>query len=238
MFAQTLDNQLFSLDAETGAVNWTHTGIEETAGLLGSSSPAVDGDIVVVAYSSGEIFALRVENGRPLWSDNLAAIRRQDAVSALADIRGRPVIDRGRVYAISQSGRMVATDLASGRRVWEAEIGGLNQPWVAGNFVYVVSTEGDVVALTAREGLVKWVTPLGRYEDPEDRDGLINWSGPVLAGDRLIVTGDHGLAVSLSPYTGAILGELDISGGVSIAPAVANGSLYFLTDSADLLTFR
>ena len=122
VYAITKDNQLFALDAETGTVDWTHTGIEETAGLIGSASPAVDGDIVIVPYSSGEIFALRAQNGQQLWSDNLAAIRRADAVSALADIRGRPVVDRGRVYAISHSGRMVAIDLASGRRVWEAEV--------------------------------------------------------------------------------------------------------------------
>ena len=54
----------FALDAETGAVDWTHTGIEETAGLIGSASPTVDGDIVIVPYSSGEIFALRAQNGQ------------------------------------------------------------------------------------------------------------------------------------------------------------------------------
>ncbi len=189
-------------------MDWTHTGIEETAGLVGSASPAVDGDIVIVPYSSGEIFALRAENGRQLWSDNLAAIRRADAVSALADIRGRPVVDRGRVYAISHSGRMVAIDLASGRRLWEAELGGVNQPWIAGRFLYVVTTEGNVVALVAENGLVRWVMPLGRYEDPEDREGLLRWSGPVLASDRLIVTGSQGVAVALSPYTGRLSARL------------------------------
>ena len=119
VFAVTKDNQLFALNAGDGEILWSHTGIEETAGLIGSASPAVDGNIVVVPYSSGEIFALRAENGRQLWAENLAAIRRVDAVSALADIRGRPVIDRGRVYAISHSGRMVAIDLPTGRRLWE-----------------------------------------------------------------------------------------------------------------------
>ena len=90
LFVVTKDNQTFALDTATGTVQWSHSGIEEVAGLLGAATPAVDGDTVVVAYSSGEIFALRVENGRQLWSDNLAAIRRADAVSALADIIGRP----------------------------------------------------------------------------------------------------------------------------------------------------
>lgn len=238
VYAITKDNQLFALDAESGTLDWTHTGIEETAGLVGSASPAVDGDIVIVPYSSGEIFALRAQNGRVLWSDNLAAIRRADAVSALADIRGRPVIDRGRVYAISHSGRMVAIDLASGRRVWEAELGGVNQPWIAGRFLYVVTTEGNVVALVADNGLVRWVTPLGRYEDPEDRDGLLRWSGPVLASDRLIVTGSQGVALALSPYSGEIIGEIDMPDDVSLPPILAGETLYFQTDDARLIAFR
>jgi|APSaa5957512535_1039671.scaffolds.fasta_scaffold01528_2 outer membrane protein assembly factor BamB len=238
VYALTKDNQLFAIDAELGVVDWTHTGIEEGAGLIGSASAAVDGDIVIVPYSSGEIFALRAENGRQLWSDNLAAIRRVDAVSALADIRGRPVVDRGRVYAISHSGRMVAIDLASGRRAWEAEVGGVNQPWIAGDFLFVVSTEGDVVALVAENGLVRWVTPLGQFEDPEDREGLINWSGPVLASDRLIVTGSHGVAVALSPYTGEIIGEIEMPDDVSLPPILADETLYFQTDGARLIAYR
>ena len=238
VYAITKDNQLFAINADSGEVVWTHTGIEETAGLLGSASPAVDGDIVIVPYSSGEIFALRAENGRQLWSDNLAAIRRADAVSALADIRGRPVVDRGRVYAISHSGRMVAIDLASGRRIWETEVGGVNQPWIAGRFLYVVTTEGDVVALVADNGLVKWVSSLGRYEDPEDRTNLVNWHGPVLASDRLIVTGSHGIAVAMSPYTGDVIGRIEMPDDVSLSPAIANETLYFQTDDARVTAFR
>jgi outer membrane protein assembly factor BamB len=238
LFAVTKDNRTFALDAETGAVQWSHSGIEEVAGLLGAASPAVEGDTVVVAYSSGEIFALRVENGRELWSDNLAAIRRADAVSALADIIGRPVIDRGRVYAISHSGRMVAIDAVSGRRVWEASLGGTNQPWVAGDFVFVLTNNAEVAAMTARDGLVRWITPIELYEDPEDKTGLIDWTGPVLAGDRLIVAGSNGKALTLSPYTGEIIGEIDLPGNAAIAPAISGKTLYMLTDEARLVAFR
>jgi len=238
VFAVTKDNQLFALNAKTGDILWSHTGFEETAGLIGSASPAVDGDIVVVPYSSGEVFALRVENGRQLWGENLAAIRRADAVSALADIRGRPVIDRGRVYAISHSGRMVAIDLPTGRRLWEASLGGVNQPWVAGDFVFVLTSDATVAALTARDGRIRWITPIGLFEDPENRRDRINWSGPVLVGDRLIVSGSHGVALSLSPYTGDIIGEQDMPDAVSLSPAVANETLYFLTDEARLVAYR
>ncbi len=238
VFVVTKDNESLALDAEDGTILWTHTGIAETAGLLGGASPAVEGDIVVVPYSSGEIFALRVENGRPLWSDNLTAIKRADAVSALADIRGRPVIDRGMVYAVSHSGRMVAIDLPTGRRVWEADVGGVQQPWIAGDFLFVLTADAQVVALTARDGLVRWASPLGLFEKPEKRKGRINWSGPVLAGDRLIVAGSQGRVLSLSPYDGEILGQEKMPGGVSVAPVIASEALYFLTDSAKLISLR
>jgi outer membrane protein assembly factor BamB len=147
VFTVTVDNQLEVLSADDGHRLWSHNGIPETAGLLGSASPAVEGDIVVVPYTSGEIFGLRVENGRPLWSDNLATARPLGALSTLADIRGRPVIDRGRVYAVSHSGRMVAIDLRTGDRVWEQDIGGTHGPWVAGDYIYVLSNDVELICL-------------------------------------------------------------------------------------------
>jgi outer membrane protein assembly factor BamB len=238
VFVVTIDNQLVVHSAETGEKLWTHAGISEIAGLLGGGSPAISGDTVVVAYSSGEIFALRTANGRVVWSDSLIALRRVDALSTLAHIRGHPVIDRGLVYAVSHSGRMVAIDLRTGQRVWDRAIGGVETPWAAGEFVYVMSNEGELYNLTRRGGRVRWVTPLPRFEDPEDKEDPINWFGPVLVGDRLVVAGSHGEALSISPYTGKVLGRIELPDDVSMAPIVAGGTLYFLTNDGDLVAYR
>ncbi len=40
------------------------TGILEDAALLGGASPAVGSGVVIAPYSSGELFALRIETGR------------------------------------------------------------------------------------------------------------------------------------------------------------------------------
>src|SRR3954469_21914792 len=100
VFAVSIENALDVLSADDGRRLWTHNGIPETAGLLGGASPAVSEEIVVVGYSSGEVFGLRPENGPGIWPDPLAARQAVNAVAGLADIRGRPVIDRGRAYAI------------------------------------------------------------------------------------------------------------------------------------------
>lgn len=238
VFVVTVDNQTHCLAAEDGAVLWTHQGISEGASLLGGSSPAVDGNVVVVPYSSGELFALRIDNGSVLWQDQLTTVRRTDNVATLSDIRGRPIIDRGRVYAVGHADLLVAIDLRNGRRLWEREIGSIQSPWVAGDYLFLISNGNEAMALEAKTGKIQWITQLRVWEDEEDREGRIVWAGPVLASDRLIVGSSDGYLVSLSPYTGDVLGKLSISDGVTIAPAVANGTMYFLTNDADLVAYR
>jgi len=238
VFAVTVDNRLEVLAADDGRRLWGHAGTTEPAGLLGGGSPAVEGDVAIIPYSSGELVALRVENGRVLWVDSLAAARRTDALSALADIRGRPVIDRGRVFAVGHSGRMVSIDLRTGERVWEQDVGGTDMPWVAGDYVYVLSNRGELFCMTRADGRVRWVTEMPRYEDLEKKKGALHWSGPVLAGDRLILTASDGEAISISPYTGVVLGRMELPDGVFLAPIVAQKTLYVLTDAAKLVALR
>ena len=47
-----------------------------------NASPAVDGDIVVVPYPSGDVVALRVSDGKPAWSESLARTRTGASMSA------------------------------------------------------------------------------------------------------------------------------------------------------------
>jgi outer membrane protein assembly factor BamB len=238
VFAVTVENELNALDASDGRKLWSHSGIPETAGLLGGASPTVEGEVVVAAYSSGELFALRVENGRAVWSDNLASTRAANAVAGLADIRGRPVIDRGRVFAISHSGRMTAIDLRRGDRVWEQEIASSHSPWVVGDYVFVLANDNELLCLTRDAGKVRWTRQLRRYEDEKAKSDPIIWAGPVLGGNRLIVLSSLGEAVSLSPSNGEVLGSQEMSSGGFFGPVVANNALYLLTDDANLSAYR
>ncbi len=233
-----IDNQLLTLDAETGERLWSHVGLQETAGLIGAASPAVEGETVVVPYSSGEIFALSAEDGQVIWAESLASLQRVDPLADLPHIRGEPVIDRGIVFAISHSGRMLALDLEQGLRAWDIDVGGVETPWIAGDFLYVLTNEQLVLCLQRKDGRIKWVQALPQFEDPEDQEDPIRWTGPVLASDRLIVAGSHGEALSLSPYTGRILGYFELPAGAAVPPVVANNALFFLTEDGRLVAMK
>ena len=77
-----------------------------------------------------------------------------------------------------------------------------------------------------------------RFVDPEDFEDPIQWFGPVLAQDRLIVAGSHGEVLSVSPYSGEVLGLIELPDGAVVSPIVANNSIYFLTKEADLVALR
>lgn len=238
VFICTQDNHFYALAERDGRKLWDHQGISESAGVLESTSPAVAGDYVVAPYSSGELFAIRVENGRPAWNDMLTRSGNVTALSELDDIAGRPVIDRDMVFAISHSGIMAAINLDTGDRVWTRDIGGIQTPWVAGDFVYVTTTEGLLLCLERKDGKVKWVHQLQRWQDMEAKENPIVWSGPVLVSNRLILVSSDGYAISISPYTGQLLGRIEIPDGTYISPVVANGTVYILTNSAQLVALR
>jgi len=238
IFVVTVDNELIALSAADGQRQWSHNGIPETGSLLGSASPAVEGDIVVVAYSSGELFALQVQNGRSLWSENLAAARSPGTLEGMADIHGRPVIDRGRVFAVSHSGRMLAIDLRTGGHIWEQELGGTHEPWSAGDFIFVITNDNELVCLTRAEGKVRWAVQLPSFEDMEKKKDPIQWVGPVMGGGQLIMLSSTGFAMWVSAQDGSEKSRTSVSDKCYLGPIIAGSTLYLLTDDANLSAYR
>ncbi len=238
IFVLTQDNQIYALSADKGETLWNVAGTVEVAGLLGAGSPAVALDTVVVGFSSGELNALRAENGRTVWADALARTGRSTAMAALSDIDASPVIDRGRVYAIGHGGRMAALELATGQRVWERNFAGTSTPWVAGEFIFVVTIEGEVVCLTRSDGKVRWVLQLPHFKNAKKKSRPITWAGPVLASEKLLVAGSNKQLVTISPYTGKLLSTINLSAPAYLAPIVAGNTAYLLTDDGKLTAYR
>ena len=238
VFVSSQDNHFVALAQSDGRKLWDHQAIAESAGILESTSAAVAGDFVIAPYTSGELYALNVENGRPAWSDTLTASGNITALSELDDIAGRPVVDRDMVFAISHAGIMVAINLNTGERVWSRDVGGVQTPWAAGDFVYVTTIGGQLLCLQRKDGKVKWLHQLQRWEDMKSKSDPIFWAGPVLVSDRLVLVSSAGSAISISPYTGQLLGRTAIPDGAYIAPVIANDTLYLLTNDAKLVALR
>lgn len=238
VFVVTVENEIVAIAADTGRRLWNYSGSTAPTILLGGAAPAVDGGVVVAALSSGELIALRTDNGTPLWNETVVAVRRTEAAASLPDIAARAVIDKGRVYAVGQSGVLAAIDLRTGRRIWDVPVAGIYEPWIAGDFLFAITLDSEAVCIDARSGRILWVTQLPRFEDEESRKGRIVWAGPALASDRLILVGSNSEALSVSPYSGAVLGRIELRSAGSQSPVFAGGTMYLLDDDGDLSAYR
>ena len=159
-------------------------------------------------------------------------------LSKLNAIVGRPVIDRDRVFVTSHGGRTAAIDIRSGERIWTADVGSIETPWVIGDFLLLMSLEGQLVSLSREQGRVHWLTQLPSFKDEEDRDGRIRWAGPLLAGGQVILASSDGRLVSANPLNGDIISFQNIEESVNVTPVVADGTLYVLTDEGSLIARR
>ena len=161
-------------------------------------------------------------------------MRRFGGLSGLSDIKALPVIDKGLIIAISFSGKLVAIDERTGVRVWQREIGGTNTPWVAGNHLFVLSSDNQLVALGRKTGAIRWVKNLKSSRDGES----VFYTGPILAGGRLILINTEGLVIEVNPENGEKLAQWNTNERVTLPPIIANKVLYILSDDGILSAYN
>lgn len=238
VFVTSHDNRLFALNALDGALIWTHSGMDESLGFLASPAPAAANGAVAVPYSSGEIYVLRASDGRYIWHDTLSSsFSGQDPESTVTAIAAPPVIADGLLYVVGLNGGLSAYGLANGQRFWRIDILTSQMPIIAGMQIFILTEKGEMVGLNRRDGATRWVTDLNDGLKKSEGGPRI-WSGPVLAGGRLIASSSDGHAVSIDPETGKRLTETKLDEPTTLPPIVADGALYFLTDDARIICFR
>jgi outer membrane protein assembly factor BamB len=137
------------------------------------------------------------------------------------------------VFALSQSGRMVGVDYRSGNVIWEREIHSTSTPVVHGNFIFMVTSDHQAVCMVRHSGKIVWVTQLPGYG--VENKTKISYSGPILAGHKLIITSSSGKALFLKPETGENIDQLNLPAPCYLPPIVANKVAYFLTESGTLV---
>lgn len=213
------DSHVYAFDAATGATRWT---FDTHSYLL--SSPTVSNGVVYVTVRNGHVYALDAATGATDWS---FLTSRSDLISQT------PAVANGAVYFVTQGGVAYALDATSGSVLWQAAIGtyspAVNAPAVANGVVYMVAgapPQGEVVALDAATGTVKWVALTAFY----------NMQGLALANGLVYASVVSGGVYAFDASTGALVWRARVAIGDS-APAVANGVVYVGAGTAYFYAF-
>lgn len=235
------DSTAWALDTGNGRIRWQRSATPSTANFAGGASPAVNGEFVILPFSSGEVLATYPRGGLTRWSTVVSGDRVGNAAGVINDISGDPVIVGNRVYIGNFGGRTVAINLRDGARTWTAAEGSVGPVWPVGNAVYLINDINELVRLDNRTGKPVWRTALPSYEGDERSNRqkrIFAHFGPVLAGGRLIVTSSDGFIRQFDPASGALLGQVALPGGAASGPIVAGETLYVLTKNGELRAFR
>ncbi len=235
VFAEDVNDELFAFDEGSGAQLWTYQALAEPARIIAASSPAVENETLVSSFGSGEVVALRAANGNELWNASLSRANRTNALSEIRDIPGRPVIYKSDVYAVSHSDVFAAVDLRTGQVRWTLPVSAITTPWPAGDVVYVIDDSGQAICVSRESGQVYWIHDLNAGAKKRQR---AYWSTPILASNRLITVSSKGEAVALNPKTGAVDRTLRLGADAMIGPIAVNGTVYVVSESAQLIAIR
>ncbi|MHB8284486.1 MAG: PQQ-like beta-propeller repeat protein [Caulobacteraceae bacterium] len=243
VYATDVTDQMYAFDAATGASDWSYQALEEPARMLVASSPAISGPVVVSGFASGELVAFNTANGNVLWQNVLSLTNRNNALSEIRDIAGRPVIYRGAVYAGSHSGVFNAVDMRTGTPAWSLPISTITSPWAAGDVVYVTDQSGQLICIARDSGQIYWIRQLntdipGNPKRKQKKKIKAVWSSPFIASGRLILVNDNGDAVALDAQTGDLQSTLKLGSPAFSSPIAVNGTVYVLTLAGELIAIR
>jgi len=211
----------------------------KTGGAVVSSPAVVDG-VVYVGSNDGHVYAVDAASGTQRWK-----------LKTGGRVPSSPAIAGGRVYVLSYDSQFYAIDASSGAVAWKFATGGerrfaakhlhgaepaaetmpdpfdfyLSSPAVSGNAVFFGSSDGNVYALDAATGAVRWKFKTGEvvHASPAVVDGTVyvgSWDTNFYALDaatgaerwRFKTGEDH---------------EIANQTGLQASPLVADGTVYF-----------
>lgn len=185
--ARTIDGKLFGLAADDGTRLWIYDRTAPVLTLRGTSSPALAEGAAVAGFDGGQIVAVALSNGQPLWETRVAVSRGRTELERMVDIDADPVIIDKTVYAVTYQGQIAALDLFSGQVIWRRDMSSHAGLGVGPENVYVTDDASHVWALSRRNSASLWkqaklearrVSPpavFGRYVVVGDLDGYVHW---------------------------------------------------------------
>jgi outer membrane protein assembly factor BamB len=203
------DQNVYALDAATGAVKWTFA-----TGDVVHASPAVAGGAVYIGSWDRNLYAIDAATGRERWrytTGNDTVIYNQIGIASSAAVAD------GMVFVGGRDGKFHAVDAATGAPKWVHDNNGgwtIASPAVLRGVVYFPTSDGTrFKALDAATGAMKF----------DFRNLAISFSSPVIAGDVAYYGTSDGYLNAISIVDGTLRGRFQTEG------SKLNGAKY--TDS-------
>lgn len=241
LLVQTVDNSLYALDKTTGKEIWKFNVAHEDTVIAGGAVPAYDAEdnVVVAGFSNGEIVVLNAAVGTPLWTSMLVSNEQVSSTTEINTIGSYPIIQEGIIYAISNSNSLTSLDMRTGDKLWEKEIGTMQNMLLAGDYLFVISNKNVLYAVEKYSGDITWSVDVKNYLDAEDYDeGEVYASSPLMLNGQILLAFSNGKVLKFDAQKGNLRAKTDLGVDISNGLIAVNEKVIAVTDNADVIVFK
>src|SRR5690625_4636479 len=184
--AQTIDGNLFALDAKTGEHRWRYETSVPVLTLRGSGQPLFTGSMVVAGFANGKVIAFNSRNGLIQWEQRVALPQGRSELDRMIDISASPLLQENVIFAASYQGRIVALNRSNGRPLWAADASTHQDLAYSDRRVFLSEADSRVTAFRSTSGAMLWQNDqllrryingpqiLGNYVAVADLDGYLH----------------------------------------------------------------
>lgn len=226
VYVSTNDNKIYAFDFNNGKLQWIQSGISRPTAIFGAADLVIYNDLLIAGYSSGEIYALNKKTGEVSWFNDLNISRAINSDFYLNDIDATPLVKDNIIYAIGNGGLMMAMNIADGKYLWKRKISGLANFWLAGDFLFVINNNNQLLAIYKKTGAIKWLKQLPHFEDDEEPETKFIYNSVIMVGDKLVISRFDGKILIASPFDGKVEKTFNIAKKIFHTPLIINDKIY------------
>ncbi len=228
--AQTYDGKLQGLDFHTGEILWTYDSNVPVLTVRGTSVPILNNGVVYAGFANGRVLAFNAQTGAIGWEVRVAISQGRSEIERIVDVDGTMQLAGKELYAASYQGRVVAIDVASGRKLWQQDVSSFSGVSQGFGNIYVADEDGTLTAYLRNGQGVRWTqTALGYRE----------LSRPTPVSSYVAVGDFEGYVHLLSQVDGEFVGRVKVDGDGVRADMLSDGNiLYVFGNSGKLAVYE
>ena len=84
------------------------------------------------------------------------------------------------------------------------------------------------------DGTIVWTVQLKN----QNKKKSLRWVGPLLTSNQVIIASSEGVILSISPFNGMVLGQINTDHDFTTNPILSNKSIFFTTKKGKLLALE
>lgn len=227
---QTIDNRMRALSIYDGQELWALEQSTPALTMRGSADPVLVGSTVIGGFDNGRLVAASLSSGDVVWESMLSPPKGRSDLDRLSDIDGSIEVVGQDVYAAGYQGRLAAVASESGQVLWSRQISSYEGVAADWNSVYTATADGEIVALSRRDGTESW-----RNSDLLRREPTL----PTPFHTTVAVGDLEGYVHFFSNLNGTAVARIRLgNSAITAAPVVVANRLYVQSDSGSIAAYE